>query len=163
MNAVKLLSRQIAEVIVESGSCETACESNPPNIDAMLKRETMERIITQIKNNEGRRVRFKPGFFGISAIHAVIKIRSTDSIVSSINEKINPIFRDHMSQICASDCSVEVLTSVMQSIIDTLGYAEYINDTFEAKTGSGGRRRRQMRSRRCSRRRMRNATRRQRK
>jgi len=39
MSAVDQLSRQIAEVIVDSGSCKTACESDPPNVDAMLKRE----------------------------------------------------------------------------------------------------------------------------
>lgn len=152
MSAIKLLSRQIAEVIFESGSCKTACGESP-NVDAMLKREMIERMITQIKNNEGRRVQFKPGWFGAPSVNCLaIRAAPTDSIVSSINEKLKPIFRDHMSQICAADCSVEVLTSVVQSIIDEIGYAKFVNDTFEAKSSSGGRRH-SFRRRRCRRRR----------
>ena len=163
---MRLISYQdkIAEVIVDSGSCKTACESDPPNVDAMLKKETIERIITQIKDNDGRRVRFKPGLFGTpSAIHAVMMIRSTDSIVSiineTINEKIKPIFRDHMSLICASDCNVEFLTLVIKNIIDKIGYTDIINDIFVAKSGSHGGRIRNFRRRMQSRRRMRSATR----
>jgi hypothetical protein len=166
-NVVKLLSAHIAASMVES--CQRACkDSKDPNdfVNAMLNKETIEMIVNQIKNDECDCVQFKSGWLGAPSVNKLtIMAAPTDLLISLINEKFKPMFKDHMLPMCSSSCNRAYLTSVLISIIDKIGITEIIHDTFESKPEPskryGGRSRRRTHGR-MRRRRMRRSQRRRR-
>ena len=150
---VSLLSTQIAEAMV--ASCQRACETN--SIDDLLNRETMETIINQIKNDEGAHVQFIKPWYGFNPKKGAMQLITNEKIIGFINSH-NLAKHLELSIICASNCNIAVLSSLINAFIDDHNYTDVINDTFEPKPKSGGRGRTRKPSHR--RRRRRRATRR---
>ena len=133
---VELLSIQIAEAIVDS--CEQTCGSGRQSLDDLLNRETLTKIIEQIRNNKGRVQLGWARRTGLNMVSNSFIIKNFNSI---IKPKIAPMYLEVM---CASKCDVNSLSKTIMAIIDEVEYTDYVNKNFEATNNapSGGRVRR---------------------
>lgn len=146
---VHALTLQIAEDMVES--CKKQCENSvgSKTILDLLDDDTMNRIITKIKDDDGR-VKFKTNLFGFSSIKTAFNLipneRCIEAVRSFLRQLTNP---PELSAICASSCNVQFLCKVieqtMKYINDTVSSHDkpmsvfvVINDTFELKAKSAG-------------------------
>jgi hypothetical protein len=142
---VELLSIQIAETMLASCSAET------PSLDDLLSRETLTKIIEQIRTNKGR-VRL-----GLASKIA-LKLAPNDTIIKKFNflkSKIDPA-NLHAMSVSASKRDDASLSKTIRAIIDELDYTDDINSIFEANPTSGGRGRTRKQCTRTQRRRRRN-------
>ena len=142
---VELLSTQIAEAMLAS------CNAKTPSIDDLLNRDTLTTIIEQIRKNKGR---VRLGWARIAALSLVSNNTIIDKF-NSLKSKIDPA-NLHAMSVSASKCNVDSLSKTIHAIIDALGYTDYINSIFEAKSGGRGRTRKQKQAARTQRRRRRN-------
>ena len=127
---VELLSTQIAQDMV--ASCNQTCGSGSPSLDELLNRETLTKIIDNIKSGKG-----------LVKVKGVLRFTPNGLIIKAFNNRmktINPIYSNLM---CVTQCNISGLSNIIKAMIEDLGFTEPVNENFEATNAtSGGRVRR---------------------